>query len=394
MKITLEKIIFFFALLSVSVFLIIKYWKKILNFFGPKKYTCDGKTCKEDPDGEYSDEGCSGKCPTSSGGGYNGIPIENQSVSSMQLVNDTNENFLHVMIECKDKTQTFKILDKSGDDAVIYPPVAWLDDKSWDPLGSKILAEAIIPKNGYIIFSIDGLSTFTMAALKMVTDNNVPLSIDDAENKCDPPSDDIGGQTLCKVLFQTPLLFEGAKNAVADISGVDGINFRVRYSLTTSPGGEVKTMEIKKNPCQNIDQKYHRGVGCWSPIKVDCGNTSSATCKVMEPGNISTQNCKFNNCSQNLFNISQNLIKYIDKYDGAGGPNSPYNNWSDYPEVVKPFINDSSNLKDNSDQKNYCDDMQFEQDNFTTYCYDYNDNDSSKTLADPYKAKIVFMDLS
>jgi hypothetical protein len=184
---------------------------------------------------------------------------------------------------------------------------------------------------------------------------------------------------------------EAGKDVVADASAVDGINFRMRYELTTS-ATEVQVMEIKQNPCNGLAEKYLvRGpnnslVGCRSPPKVDCtGSKPGETCDC-KPG---TQNCAFNECSVKAFDIPSNLMKYFRVYDDGDRTGMP----------VKNFINDESNIKDNSDFDKYCKQMHSDMrknggtSDFTCYCYDYNDVDSSPWLRAPYKIKVVYFDL-
>ena len=133
---------------------------------------------------------------------------------------------------------------------------------------------------------------------------------------------------------------------------------------------------MNKNPCEGLDDKYKLSIGCRSPAIVDCNGTS--TCECM-PG---TQNCMFSKCSEKLFNIPNNLEKYIGKYDGGD------------QKGVKPFINDTKNIKQNTPLSKYCNYMQSNSGDFTTYCYDYNDLHSSPWFRDPFKAKITYKDLT
>lgn len=292
--------------------------------------------------------------------------IQNQPNSSIQLANNTSEDFLHIFIQCH---STSKKWNKIGGNGKIYDPVDWDTDNpnggnyAWNPPGAVILAEVIIPNGEYILLNIGAdAGTFIMQPIKMKKpDNSTPLKL--------------GDDVYSIIMKQSSLLYEGAKDAVADISGVNGINFRVVYSLT-SDGGNVRTMKIQKNPCLSVANKFKMEVGCWSPVKQICGATPTCDCY---PG---TQNCAFNSCSTTLFDIPDNLKQYIDKHDG-GIPH----------EVVKPFINQNKNLKKGSDQSNYCDDIQYNSGDFTTYCYDYNDIGSSPYLRYPYKVKIVYYDL-
>lgn len=320
--------------------------------------------------------------------------IQSQPNSSIQLVNYTSENYLHVFVQCHRTTQKWKQISGNG---VIYDAVNWTvpgkggkGNISWDPVGAEILSEFIIPKNGFIIFDIgNDAGTFIMQPIKMKNPNdNTPLK----------STDEHCANTLCRVAQQSSLLFEGGKDVVADISGVNGINFKVKYSLTTE-NGIIKTMEIKRNPCASLSDefknKYKVDIGCWSPAKKICTGATCDCCCCYDPitktksgdyakglCKIANQDCKFNDCSQKLFNIDPDLKQFIGHYDG-GKPN----------ERVKPFINLTSNLIVGTDQQKYCSDMQYDTGDFTSYCYDYNDLSSSQNLRFPYKAKIVYMDL-
>ena len=132
-------------------------------------------------------------------------------------------------------------------------------------------------------------------------------------------------------------------------------------------------------------------IGCRNPAKIICAKNSdsdwnpqdSCSCKPH------TQNCAFNDCSNMLFNIPDVKQHYYHKYDGGKtGLNG---------EVVKPFINDSNNLKENTPLKKFCEDIQFNPNfnsgDFTTYCYDYNDTGSSPYLRSPYKISVIYTDL-
>jgi hypothetical protein len=59
---------------------------------------------------------------------------------------------------------------------------------------------------------------------------------------------------------------------------------------------------------------------------------------------------------------------------------------------VKKLINNSTNLKNNS-LKQFCEDIQWNTGDFTTYCYDYNDVGSSPWFRYPYKIRLEYIDL-
>jgi hypothetical protein len=353
--------------------------------------------CKDDSDCANGDKCIGGTCTTPSSDNF--LSIELQPKRSIQLANNTSDGFLHIFIQCTSVRQTWT---KIGGTGKIATPVDWgtLRDKNnknsgnyaWDPPGAVILAEVIIPKDKYIIINLPSdVSTFIIQPIKMKkSNNNTPLKLKDNINKI--------------IKKQSSLLFEATVNklqsGVADISGVNGVNYRVKYSMTTSKG--VEHMEIKKNPCARINKKYKLEVGCWSPVKIICGSSPTCDCKVYtrpcgedssQNCKESSQNCKFNKCSQELFKIPSNMKQYIGNYDRAGGPTPPYNDYSKFPEYVKKFINNNKNLEQESDQANYCDDIQANSGDYTTYCYDYNDLGASPVWKNPYKAKLVYFDL-
>ena len=359
--------------LSLLILLIIHLTTKDSNEQNTTSTGC-ATTCGT---GKYCD---GNNCVTNS----NYLDINSQPPNTIQLANNTNDNYLHIFIQCTNTGQNWV---KQSGDGTIYSPINWGASNNqggnyaWDPVGAVILVETIIPKNKFIILTLpsqDDSLTFIIQPIKMQdSNNNVPLKI--------------GDNIYSKIIpGQSPLLFEATKNSsesgVADISGVNGLNFKVKYEVTTSKG--IKNMEIQKNPCERISDKFKTpNAGCWSPVKKICGGSPTCDCKD------STQNCKFNDCSKKLFTIPENLLKYYNNYDNAGGPDLPNNDYNRYPEYVKPFINNNKNIIKDSDQDKYCNDIQFNSGDYTTYCYDYNDLNSSPIWTNPFKAKLVYSDL-
>jgi len=303
--------------------------------------------------------------------------IINQASSSVQLLNNTSDVPLHVFLQSKDMSQVWK---KIGGNGTIASPVDWSQDggkNSWDPMGAKIMSEAIIPLNGSITLKIpDDKLIFIIMALKMSNKGDYkPLKISDGQKRC--------RGTICKVLNQWPILIEGGKNSVADASGVDGINYKMKYEMT-SDKGEVKVMQINKNPCKDLDKKYKVDVGCRNPAKVDCKKMQDTEWNAHDSCSCEsgTQNCAYNDCSVKLFNV-KNTNKYYHMNDGTKSGMGP----------VKSFIGNSKNIRDKSPLNNYCNIMQENSGDFTTYCYDYNDNSSSPYLLYPYKIRVTYSDL-
>lgn len=394
-------------LIVILIFLTISIIVNIYFITRCRPY-CDNKNCGDD-------DGCEGKCssnclptptppPTPSPTPPPTPPptptykqclypksddLKYQDPGTMKIINNTSEKYLHIFFEVStDKYNQKGYWTKHCGDGEIYDAVNWskLDGNvgySWDPLGAKLAQEGIIPKGGVLTVNIPDTNgtAFVVQAIKMTDSNSSsPLVWKDGS-----PTNR-KGSTIKKVVKQWPVLIEGGKDMVADASAVDGINFKMNYSLTTD-SNRIDKMVINKNPCKGLDNKYKLDIGCRNPAKIDCNNFTdsgwntkdSCSCKS------GTQNCAFNDCSQLLFNIPDNLQKYYHNYDGGkSGPNG---------EVVKPFINNSKNLNNNS-LKQFCENIQFETGDFTTYCYDYNDTSSSPYLRSPYKISVIYTDLN
>ena len=311
--------------------------------------------------------------------------LKDQDSSTMKIINNTSENYLHVFFEVvTDKNGDKGIWSKHNGDGKLYNAVDWAKSKknvghSWDPLGAKLTQEGIIPKGKELTVKIPDTNgtAFVVQAIKMTDSNSsTPLVWEDGANRQEG--------TIKKVVNQWPVLIEGGKDMVADASAVDGINFKLNYSLTTDNGDD--NMIINKNPCKGLNDKYKLDIGCRNPAKVDCSKLTdnewnpkdTCSCKA------GTQNCAFNDCSKLLFIIPDNRQQYYHNYDGGkSGKNG---------EVVKRFINESDNLKNNS-LKQFCENIQYDSGDFTTYCYDYNDISSSPTLRSPFKMRVIYTDL-
>lgn len=374
-------------LLAILIFLTIAI---IVNIYFISVKSCN-PNCKDKKCGD--DNRCGGKCndncdkscpfPKSN-------DLKYQDTSTMKIINNTSENYLHVFFQVStDKNGKKCYWTKHCGDGKLYDAVNWSKlaqgkvGYSWDPLGAKLAQEGIIPKGGVLTVKIPDTNgtAFVVQAIKMTDSNsNTPLVWEDGS-----PSNR-KGSTIKKVENQWPVLIEGGKDMVADASAVDGINFKMNYSLTTD-NNRIDNMVINKNPCKGLDSKYKLDIGCRNPAKIDCTNNSdsdwnpkdSCSCKP------NTQNCAFNDCSRILFNIPADKQQYYHNYDGGkAGPNG---------EIVKPFINNYKNLKDGTPLKQFCEGIQFNSGDFTTYCYDYNDTSSSPYLRSPYKISVIYTDL-
>jgi hypothetical protein len=320
-----------------------------------------------------------------------GIEIQKQPDDTVQIVNNTNENYLHVFCQHSLSSDEWKKADDTDtSSSSIYPPINWAQlhtdgstaDHAWTPLGAKLASEVIIPKNGYIILKLPprdktGGPAWNIMAVKMIKDTSDPLVLTDSDDKCNDP---ICNGTISKVLEQSAILMEFGREMVADVSAVDGINFKVKQevSIGVLADGTLKTnkMEIKSNPCKGLRQDYKQSIGCQNPAKVDCvGDGSggqSADCKYGQ--------CKFNNCSTKLFDIPSELDMYKTEFDTTN--------------TVQSFLEHPYNIKADTPLDSFCTKIHDRVgDNITPYCYDYNDKGSSDGMKSPYRIKITFSDL-
>ena len=430
LTLTVYKFIIVIILLAVPVVLGVGLSQKV-NIPPKQQFYCKGNQCVSaekchNGDTCFKNKKCDSKC---SGSGGSGVPLTTQGESTLQIVNSTSEDPLHVFVQTYDNAWTKK--EGTGN---IGTPVDWTTKPSrpaWNPLGSKKASEIILNKNEYIILNIPDDATYVMMPIKFRQKRTNFLTLKD--------HDDIKNIVYWE---QYPILMEGGKDKVLDTSSVDGINFRLKMELTTDDGKTTQTF-IKSNPCK---EKLESG-GCQNPVPKECGVEPSCQCCS------ATQKCKFNDCSSQFFDIPNDLAqKYTKSYDcgnpdmcctrllcdpnvctkgcnetgenckncirdGSCKPNDccsldfcplecknqcrnvgQCNNATKEQEPVKKFINNTANLKDNTDLKFYCDAIQGGNDvangDFVTYCYDYNDLEASKYFKPPYKCKVEYFDLS
>tara|TARA_Y100001958_G_scaffold103341_1_gene71987 strand:- start:8143 stop:9531 length:1389 start_codon:yes stop_codon:yes gene_type:complete len=393
----------------------------------------------------------------------NGVPFidkrqyDSDKKSTILIQNKTNEEYLHVFItslittddvnasdykspKYKMKNYKWKKVEVNGGNGIVYPPINWMakhgdKDISFDPLGSQVASEIIIPKGDYILLDnpikkgFIGVKGNTISQFKIIPvkfdRKNTPMKPEDP--LIDPLEegninmDWINGgagyvKTHTGLLNQQAILIEAGEEAVADASAVDGLNYRIKYSLTTNDKTKndvIQKTTLNTNPCEGLDDKYKIDpqqpnhefntleVGCYNPYKIDCAFPNDTTPKINDTAYCidNTQECCFNKCSQKLFNIPNNLNKYkCNKYpdpktDGGKGPdgkNTP---------IVKKWINNENNINNNEGcaLKKYCKSMHSEcnkrDSDFEIYCYDYNDVNASPVLSSPYLIDLIIYDL-
>ena len=385
----------------IVVFLIIVFMKRRGS---PSPDTPDPPICKtEDCIKHDTNSSCVSnecKCNTDYIGTYpncktdTSVKIEDQPEQTIQLVNNTSEDPLHIFLGIK--IDEFTILGGAGK---INGPIDFTKN-AWDPLGAVKVSEVMIPIDKYIILKLPEDSrgagnAFRVSPMKMKSGNDQFLTINDKRCTSKNPNSGIG-TTYCKIAEQWPVLLEGGMDVVADASAVDGINFKLTYQLTDNKS-KILTMDINQNPCDGLDVKYKLDVGCRNPVKIDCagakladGKDVTADCctkdqvEKKEDDCISyEQSCMFNDCSLALFNIPEDLKNQYYHIWDKGNPNPP----------VKTFIENTENLIEGSPTKKFCTQIHKDVGDFTPYCYDYNDTNSSPTLGSPYKMKLIVSDL-
>jgi hypothetical protein len=311
------------------------------------------------------------------------IPILQQEAKTLQIVNGTSEAFLHVFLNLLWVENGWKLAHASSTQVRLYDAISWGPRPfvAWDPLGADPFAELIIPRGEYAILNIPEVN----ASAKEKAHRIFPLRFTSAQDAAPILST---ADAQARVRTQWPIMIEGGLDVVADGSAVDGVNFKMFYQLTTGTD-TVQTMTMLQNPCAQLAPAYHKDAGCVSPQRVDCylpnehgemAGLPSCYC------NDASQRCTFNECSDKLFQIPDDLKQYMGQYDG-GDP-------AKCTEIVKPFINNSSNLRAGGPQSRYCTSLHQDTGDFTTYCYDYDDTRSSPYLRSPYKLKVTYLDLA
>lgn len=421
------------------------------------------KTSGDVSDDNESDGSCNidVKCIKNEETNDNGVPfIEKRkgSESTILIQNKTSEEYLHVFITSiitdksgpDSKSDTDKMNQKwtqvkvNGGNGKVYNPINWtqVNDKgegiSFDPLGAQVATEIIIPKGEYILLDnpikqgfigVNGnrISQFKILPIKFDR-TNAPMKpedplIDPLNDSKYPNNENIdwinGGAGYLKthtgLLNQKAILVEAGEDAVSDASAVDGLNYRIKYSLTTNNG--IQKTTLNTNPCEGLDDKYKDKykidptqqnpefkkleVGCYNPYKIDCAFPNDTTPKINDTAYCidNTQECCFNKCSQELFNIPNNLNKY--KCIGYPNPKTDGGKGKDLlrKPIVKSWINNENNINNNEGcpLKKYCKSMHSEcnkrDSDFEIYCYDYNDVNASPVLNSPYLIDLIIYDL-
>lgn len=362
-----------------------------------------------------------------------GNDINDQPDHSIQIINKTSD-LLSLFISNSDSTYRniswYDANKVNTDEGVtIYKPVNWGEGnaKEWDPLGAHYATQVNIKKDKKVILNIPERlrdpnpggggqrnNQFIIKPIKLNTTERI-------DEKYIPEDGPFSIKTV--VPTQVPNFFELGEGAVSDSSGVDGVNYRITYQLTSDDETPIKT-EIKDNPCPPPGEGGVKlDIGCSNPVKNGCLNFEGGIDPKATASCQGDQNCAFNECSQKYFkapdenqvyfnnphhNSNKEKKKLNESWSGAdsiprmfdGGIKEWKEMWDGkgWPEgeqmpPVKYYIGDRKNIKEGTDLQKYCEALNNLNDDFSTYCYDYADKSSSRNLLSPYKVKIIFYDL-
>ena len=159
----------------------------------------------------------------------------------------------------------------------------------------------------------------------------------------------VGGGGDCGM----PILIESGKDMVGDMSAVDGVNYLLKYTLSTKDG--PTTIDFNSNPCSKVGLNPK---GCRNP-SVN-GQFRSGTQWDSEP------------CPAGTCNTIDKTKTWCDAIHNGQCANSNSN--TDWKQTGGPSSCRDHNL-------------------FTTYCYTHDDASSSPAFNAPYKMRLTYSDL-
>ena len=315
-----------------------------------------------------------------------GSTLESQSANTVQLVNNTTEDPLHVYVEYANfnKTATgnnsldppssyWNIHDYVGTSAIsapigFYPTInipSGVTTSIQDPndVGSGTWQIVTMTPGSSIILDIPEFKAgqpWSLRPVKYITQNGKLQA-------CNNNGGDCG----------KPILIECGKDMVGDMSAVDGVNFLARYEFSSRQGPSV--IDFNTNPCQAIGAKSNKGCinpsvdGIFSPALVNTPQclevdgdghkvvSKRGTCWVSLP------------CPAGTCNLTGKSLAWCDSIHCGQCANST-SRWSEGQRAGGPTSCSGSN-------------------SFTTYCYSHDDATSSPYLSPPYKVKVIYSDL-
>lgn len=193
---------------------------------------------------------------------------------------------------------------------------------------------------------------------------------------------------------------EAGKDIGANMSAVDGVNFKLKYEFTEKDTGLTKVIDFNTNPCDDKNSITRNGIktyGCINPAKLITMDAKYN--KVGVPGSTPGITCKDStDCSgpNKMFKTGKrpgNSIK-----DEAGQPcyhgtcnlQGKFKKWAD--DIHNGQCSDSNDQYPGKDISDKC--GSGEGKGYTTYSYDYDDANSLPYLGAPYIITLTYSDLN
>lgn len=314
-----------------------------------------------------------GQCVYSGGGGGNSPDIKTQPNNSVQIINNTSENPLHVYLQSLiGSGGNPTVWNKIGGQGQVAPPVKYAPDGSQpanDVGAGWWCVVTLAPKEWILLHIPDDMPPEVAWSIRPLKYRN--------GRPCDGAPGDCG----------MPILIESGKEMVGDMSAVDGVNFLNKYEMTGKNG--IKVIDFNKNPCraimeagENVNPK-----GCRNPSVDGIYNTTDPS-------------------GENYIPIDKCIN---DNQPGKGlfhNPNVGPHCWGNDPcpagtcnlvgisKVWCDTIHHGQCASSSTNWKGLDTSPACQQKNSnTTYCFSHDDANSSPMFSYPYKIKITYSDL-
>lgn len=246
-----------------------------------------------------------------------GIPIGDQPHGSVQIINTTSQNPLSISLQ----------LDPNHESAL------WTKSSGDGTLGSAVFGDDTKNPPNYQLVTLGLNETIVM----IMPDYTQPFRI--------TPLGNLGTDGM-------PILVEGNKSLVFDMSAVDGANYLLSMQLTADVSGVPTVIDFNTNPCPT-------SAGCRNP---------SVDGEFLPGTTFSSAPCPYGTC---------NL---------APGPSREW--------AIHVNGGQCSNVTSTWESGSFAAGCMTTPRSFTTYAYSHSDTNSSPTLLSPFQVKLRYADLA